>query len=219
MWGETMDDMTKFPYNINFEKDYYTIPEVIKILVEEGKIPLPDKKGNDTTYKTMYQSLRRMLISITKDDDKKENSGRKQRFPKDKVVRAVNERANFLRGLSPMETDQTAYWAKEAKDYRKKVREQLAKDGLNQKEELLVQDDGGCQEYIDEVLKKMQEQIMWDFLTHYFFDFERLLLEHDLTLEFTFDEMRPTPEGVEAIRRLENLRNYYTPKKKSADLL
>ena len=201
--------MEVFPCNIDFDKERYTIPEVITILGKAGDIPGHDDKSS-RNYKTMYQSLRRTLL-LNVDNNKIEGSPRKRTFPKREIIRAINEQAKLFRKLSPKETSPAAYWSVEAKEYRQKVLELLKEDTPNPEES---QDDGGCQEYVRDVLKMMKERIVWDFFTCYCFDFETSLLEHDLECEFTFDDLNPTPEGMEAIQRLEDLRNYYKLKPK-----
>lgn len=201
-----------FPYSIEWTKDRYTIPETISVLVKEGGLSGCNNKESKG-YKTLYQALRRGL-------EKEVNHGkspRKQEFSRDSIIRAVNSKANLLRRFSK-ENEPPIDWEARAKDYGQAERK-FRKEHSPEEGDQDYTEDGGCQEHVSEGIDRMRQRIIFDFILRYCIDFDQACLEHDLSLEHTFEGLTPTPEGMEAISRLEDIHNYYDAKPEFVALL
>jgi len=194
-----------YPHNIDFEKEMYTIPELISILASEGDIPDCDNKAS-SNYRMIYQGLRRALDEEV-DESERGGSQRKQTFPREAIIRVVNKKVTWLRQLSK-QSEQLKDWAVEARKYQKEMQRYLATHGPEEHSKE-VYADGGYGEYVKERVTEIKLQIFTDFILKYFIDFDQACLEHDLGLNFTFDDLHPTPEGMEAVNRLKDIRNYY----------
>ena len=205
-----------FPYSIEWTKDRYTIPEAISILVKEGDLSEYGDKSKPK-YKKLYQALRRDLDEEVDELDR-EGSPRKQTFSRDAIIKVVNDRADWLRRLNEEKVKLTD-WAARAKDYQRALRKYLKTYSPEEYVDQVFADDGGCQEYVNDRIMRIRADIIFDFILRYCIDFDQACLEHDLSLEYTFDELNPTPEAMEAVSRLEDIHSYYDAKPEFVALL
>lgn len=234
-----------------FEKEYLTIPEIVEKIAETYHItirePNSGKRKKDrinTTYRTIYQHIKRDLDAAVdrgeggdKSVIKAEAGKRGDLYARELVYQIVNNiSAKSLIHMADQATQkERERWRTRAQHVKQQYEEQREAGLLDPEQEspltFIIKDNRivkdknweiavaasqqGIEIALKEEFEKKKLEIIEDFIFRHLIDLNEELLKCDISAEFTYD---PTDdrdgEKLQAIERLKNMQNYYSIPKK-----
>lgn len=196
---------------VSFDDDYYTLPNAIKRICKTFGMDFDTikKKNKDGVieYKTIYQRLRRELVSmrLTERDIKKTPGGRKTQYSKAILNGVVNDKLYFWLCKKAGRIKPEEY--KQLEDKRKKYRQAYSNYMAKVRQEDLTQPE--TDRLLDEEFRRCKLEIALEYIFEKCIKLDEQKLRYDIALTFIADESDPSPEEEDAIGRMKDYKNYY----------
>lgn len=201
---------------IVFEKDKYTITEIVEIVAKEFEIETRDKRGNvNQTHRTLYKKIER---GFEKTPPIEEKSPRKNYYQVEDVNRLVNkELYNYFCEYASGEIRKRYFDAIKMRNANNEDSRKFLESAeyFDMMKELMEPKRDVHQETIYEQYKEKRIEILFDFITRYFINIDEKLLRADIELLYAEDVVNPYTDVRIALahERNKDLRNYYSLRK------
>lgn len=227
-----MDEM-KRPMEFNghfiyFEKEEYTVPEVIKRVAEHYNITITKrnrKSGRltkNSDYDTLYGMIKKRLDEKVIDEEgedlkSQDSTERKTTYPRDYVNHVVNhELRDYFAKFPSTPSKRREKEFKELEDLAIKYEKEF-KDGtygdfiadLHKTEEEMRSPEHEGDRYVAESFQYHKQEILMDVVFNHLIILDEDKLRTDLAIALTADDATPSAQELEALERLKKYRNYY----------
>lgn len=219
------EEMERKGSYINFEKDEYTLPEIIDLIADCYDICIykenkkTKRKIKNSTYFKIYQFTKRELdeavIDETGEDPKSQDAtGRKTKYPVKLINELVNQKqGEYFTNLASRERRQALIgYEGQAKKLRQEIKDGTYGDfesELNEYREEMRSIDHEAERYIESMFQQRKFDILMDIVFNYLIILDEKKLKTDLSIALTFGDNDPDVKDMEAMDRLTDNRNYY----------
>lgn len=221
-------------HTIQFEKDYYAIHEVVDLVAERFNItvrkdsenPKRKKTKRNDTYRAMEMYIRRYLQEEAgyEPDGKDliEVSERKHLYSREVVDKVVNGDilAKLCKNYADSEIQKDfAEPEQRADDYRAMLEDGRVDAFFKSLQNEEGHDSTDFDYEIEKSVNKYKLDIVVDFICKYLIRVDEETLRDDLIFNHLPDLQAPTADDMLAAERLQDVGNYYQPRKEFVDLL
>lgn len=221
-------------HTIQFEKDYYTIPEIVDIVAERFNVTVRENSGEpnkkkgkrNDTYRAMEMFIRRYLqMEVGYELDGEHfiaETKRKQQYSREVVNKVVNVDilAKLCKNYADPETQKEFTEPEQrADDYRAMLEDGSVDDFFKSLQKEEGQDSSDFDYEIEKSVNKYKLDIVVDFICKYLIRVDEETLRDDLIFNYLPDFQVPTADDMLAAERLQDVGNYYQPRKEFIDLL
>lgn len=190
------------------DKKNYTIPEIYRVAAKNFNLPLNTGYKGSKEYQKIVKEFRRVLEG----KEEPESKNRKKCYSKQNVSWLLNERLY-------------AYFLKAAKQYEaytlelQETRDFFKKENIGKRRQLKTL--GDCDSDMVSTLEEWKREKIIDIVVDYvcknLIEIDEAQLEEDLSVSYTADSaltIEEAPKEWMAIRRLDDVSNYYKIKEK-----
>lgn len=206
---------------INFEKEEYTLPEIIDLIAEYYDICVyqenkkTKRRVKNRTYSSIYQFIKRKLEDEIGDDVKsKDSTGRKTKFPVEVISKVINcEQGAYFTYLASQERQKELNrYGEQAKKLRQEIKDGICVDfesELNEYRKEMRSTEHEAERYIESMFRQRKFDILMDIVFNHLIILDEAKLRTDLSIALTFGDNDPDVKDMEAMDHLSNNRNYY----------